>query len=225
MRLSEIEESFALGKCTPALMEQFRTALARVPGNMRPQHCFTTAAAMPAWQFPMAKELIEYSLELEGTWSDRMRAHAALADLYEKQADYQNAKSHYQLALDAVIPEQRERYAPDSAARMLVCQLHLDDFAYSDDLRRLYDRAQALDQFSRSFLKCRFYFSLAEIILCRRDGDLPAARDAYDRARAMLRPGHEGPITALLKQKNHIESTGATKAARAFLRRCARELR
>lgn len=225
MRLSEIEEAFALGKCTPALMAQFRTALARVPGNMRPQHCFTTAAAMPAWQFPMAKELIEYSLELEGTWSDRMRAHNILADLYEKQGDYTAALQSYRQALESIPAELQADYLPDASARMLVCQLHLDDFAYSDDLRRLYTRAQALDQFSRSFLKCRFYFSLAEIILCRRDGDLPAARDAYDRARAMLRPGHEGPITALLKRKNHRESTGATKEARAFLRRCARELR
>ena len=224
MRLSEIEEAFASGKCTPALMEQFRTALSRTSKKLCPQHCYTTAASMPLWQFPMAKELIEYSLELEGTWLDRMRAHAALADLYERQADCQNAKNHYQLALDAVIPEQRERYAPDFASRMLVCQLHLDRFTYSDDLRRLYDQAQKLDEFSRSFLKCRFYLSLAEIILRRRDGDLPAARASWDRAAAMLRPGHEGPITALLRRKGHIESTGATKEARTFLKKIKRQL-
>ena len=224
MRLSEIEEAFALGKCTPALMAQFRAALARVPGDMRPQHCFTIAAAMPAWQFPMAKELIEYSLELEGTWSDRMRAHAALADLYEKQADYQNAKSHYQLALDAVIPEQREHYAPDSAARMLVCQLHLDDFAYSDDLRRLYEQASELDEFSRSFQKCLFYMTLTRLVLGLHDGDLPTARAAYEQAAAMLRPGYRGPLTALLRRKGYLESTGATGQARAFLNRIQHQL-
>ena len=225
MRLSEIEEAFALGKCTPALMEQFRSALKHAPRDLRPQHCYTTAVAMPLWQFPTAKELIEYSLELEGTWLDRMRAHAALAELYEKQADYQNAITHYQLALDAVPAARHDRYAPDSAARMLVCQLHLDGFTYSDELRRLYELAQQLDEFSRSFQKCRCYFSLAEIIQYRHDGGLSAARAAYDHAADMLRPGYEGPITALLRRKGHIDSTGATAEARAFLKTIARSLK
>ena len=218
MRLSEIEEALTLGKCTPALMEQFRTALRRAPADMRPQHCFTTAAAMPQWCFPMAKELIEYSLEMDGTWTDRMRAHATLADLYEKQGDYQNALCQFQLALDAMPAERKPDYAPDSAARMLVCQLHLDSFTYSEELRRLYAEAQKLDHFSRSFQKCRFYLSLTQILLSIHDGDLPSARTAYEQASAMLRPGAEGPITALLKRKNYIESTGATKEALSFLK-------
>ncbi len=218
MKLSEIEEAITSGKCTPELLEQFKAALRRAPKNMRPQHCYTTAAAMPAWCFPMAKELLEYSLELEGTWLDRMRSHNNLADLYEKQGDYQNAKAHYRLALDAMPPEQKPDYAPDAAARMLVCQLHLDGFGYSDELRRLHEQAQRLDDFSRSFQKCLFYLSLSEIILSRHDGDLPAARSAWEQANAMLRPQYDGPLTALLKRKGYIESTGATKEARAFLR-------
>ena len=224
MRLSEIEEAIVSGKCTPELLEQFKTALRRSPASMRPQHCFTTAAAMPSWQFPMARELIEYSLTLEGTWTDRMRAHATLAGLYEKRDDYRNALYHYQLSLDAMPAEQQADYGPDSAARMLVCRLHLDSFTYSDGLRSLYEQAQKLNEFSRSFQENLFYFSLAELILSRQDGDLPAARTAYDRAAAMLRPGYEGPITALLKRKNYIESTGATKEARAFLKQMKRQL-
>ena len=68
-------------------------------------------------------------------------------------------------------------------------------------------------------------FSLAEIILHCHDGDLSAARAAYDRAADMLRPGHEGPITALLRRKGHIESAGATAEARAFLKTIARSLK
>lgn len=49
MRLSDIEEAITLGKCTPELLEQFKTALHRSPKNMQPQHCFTTAAAMDAY--------------------------------------------------------------------------------------------------------------------------------------------------------------------------------
>ena len=141
MRLSEIEEAIMQGKCTTEMLERFKAALRRAPKSMRPQHCFTTAAAMPEWCFPTARELLEYSLELECTWLDRMRAHATLADLYEKRSDYGNALYHYQLSLDSIPPEQLSGYAPDSASRMLVCQLHLDGFAYSDELHRLYDEA------------------------------------------------------------------------------------
>lgn len=225
MRLSEIEEAFALGKCSPALLDQFKTALRRAPKSMRPQHCLTTAAAMPGWCFPMARELLEYSLTLEGTWLDRMRAHHNLADIYEKRADCENAKAHYQLALDAVDPAQRAHYTADYAARMLVCQLHLDGFTYSEELRRLYHQAQELDDFSRSFQKCLFYLSLAEIVIHRNDGDLPAARAAYTRAGAMLRPNYDGPLTVLLKRKGYIESIGATKEALAFLKRARRALK
>ena len=41
----------------------------------------------------------------------------------------------------------------------------------------------------------------------------------------MLRPGFEGPLTALLKRKHYTESTGATREARAFLKRIKNQLR
>ena len=225
MKLSDLEQALTAGKCTPELLEQFKTALRRSPKSMRPQHCYTTAAAMPAKCFPQAKELIEYSLTLEGTWTDRMRAHANLADLYEKRSDYGNAKIHHQLALDAVDPGQQERYTADSAARMLVCQLHLDNFACSDELRRLYVGARKLDTFTRSFLKCDFYLTLARLVLSLDSSDHSTARTALDHANELLRPGHEGPLTALLRCKNYIESTGATKEARAFLKQVEKRLR
>ncbi len=225
MRLSEIEEMLAKGHCSPELLDQFKTALRRSPKAMRPQHCYTTAAAMPVKCFPQAKALIEYSLELEGSWLDRMRARHNLADLYEQRGDYAAALQNYRLALEAIAPEHQAKYTPDCAARMLVCRLHLDDFTYSDDLRRLYEQARELDEFSRSFQKCLFYMSLTQIVLCLHDDDLPAARTAYEQACAMLRPDYEGPLTALLKRKGHIESTGATKASRSFLRRTAQKLR
>ena len=225
MKLSEIEEAITMGKCTPELLEQFKASLRCAPEKMRPQHCYTTAAAMPAWCFPMAVELLEYSLELEGTWLDRMRSHNNLADLYERHADYAQAKDHYRLALDAMPPERTTDYASDAASRMLVCQLHLDNFTYTDELRHLYEESQKLDAFNRSFQKCLFYMSLAEIILCKHASDLPAARAARARANAMLRPGYKGPLTALLKRKNYIESAGATREARAFLRRIKNQLR
>ncbi|MBQ7098771.1 MAG: hypothetical protein IJO05_03510 [Oscillospiraceae bacterium] len=224
MRLSEIEEALTLGKCTPELLEQFKAALRRAPKGMRPQHCYTVAAAMPLWQFPMAVELLEYSLELEGTWVDQMRAHNNLADLYERHADYAQAKEHYRLAQDTVPPEQKSAYAHDAASRMLVCQLHLDGFAYSDELRRLYEESLKLDDFSRSFQKCRFYLSLAQILIFLQDDNLSAARAAYELAKSILRPDSEGPLTALLKRKKYIESAGATPEARAFLKRIKKQL-
>jgi tetratricopeptide (TPR) repeat protein len=203
---------------------KFHRALLRLPEAQRPQHCYTTAAAMPLRKFPLAKELIEYSLELEGSWLDRMRAHSNLADLYERKGDYTAALQSYRLALEAVPAELQEKYRADTASRMLVCRLHVDDFAYSADLRRLYEQASAMDEFSRSFQKCLFYMSLARFLLGLHDGDLPSARSACDQAVAMLRPGHRGPLTALLRRKGYRESTGATTQARAFLNKIQHQL-
>ena len=203
---------------------KFHRALLRLPEAQRPQHCYTTAAAMPLRKFALAKELIEYSLELEGSWLDRMRAHSNLADLYERQGDYAAALQSYRLALEAVPAELHAKYTADTASRMLVCRLHVDDFAYSDDLRRLYEQASELDEFSRSFQKCLFYMSLARIVLGLHDGDHPTARAAYEQAAAMLRPGYRGPLTALLRRKGYFESTGATRQARAFLNKIQHQL-
>ena len=203
---------------------KFHCALARLPESERPQYCYTTAAAMPLRKFPLAKELIEYSLELEGSGLDRMRAHDNLADLYERQGDYAAALQSYRLALEAGPAELQAKYTADTASRMLVCRLHVDDFTYSDDLRRLYEQASELDEFSRSFQKCLFYMSLARIVLGLHDGDLPTARAAYAQAAAMLRPGYKGPLTALLRRKGYRESTGATTLARAFLNKIQHQL-
>ena len=203
---------------------KFHCALARLPESERPQYCYTTAAAMPLRKFALAKELIEYSLGLEGSWLDRMRAHNNLADLYERQGDYAAALQSYRLALEAVPAELQAKYTADTASRMLVCRLHVDDFTYSDDLRRLYEQASELDEFSRSFQKCLFYMSLARIVLGLHDGDLPTARAAYAQAAAMLRPGYKGPLTALLRRKGYRESTGATTLARAFLNKIQHQL-
>lgn len=204
---------------------KFHRALLRLPESERPQYCYTTAAAMPLRKFPLAKELIEYSLELEGSWLDRMRAHDNLADLYERQGDYTAALQSYRLALEAVPAELQEKYRADSASRMLVCRIHLDDFNHTDELRRLYEQSQKLDDFSRSFQKCRFYLALAQIVISLHDGDLPTARAAFALAKSILRPGSQGPLTALLKRKNYAESAGATPEARAFLKRIQAQLR
>ena len=203
---------------------KFHRALLRLPQAQRPQHCYTTAAAMPLRKFPLAKALIEYSLELKGSWLDRMRAHSNLADLYERQGDYTAALQSYRLALEAVPAELQGKYRADTASRMLVCRLHVDDFAYSDDLRRLYEQASELDEFSRFFQKCLFYMTLTRIVLGLHVGDLPTARAAYEQATAMLRPGYRGPLTALLRRKGYFESTGATGQARAFLNKIQHHL-
>ena len=196
---------------------KFHRALLRRPHSQRPQHCCTTGTARPLGKVPLAKVL-------EGSWLDRMRAHNNLADLYERQGDYAAALQSYRLALEAVPAEHRAKYTADTASRMLVCRLHVDDFAYSDDLRRLYEQASELDEFSRSFQKCLFYMSLARILLGLHDGDLLTARAACDQAAAMLRPGHRGPLTALLRRKGYRESTGATTQARAFLNKIQHQL-
>lgn len=225
MKLSEIEEALTLGKCTPELLEQFKSALRHSPKSLRAQHCYTTAVAMPAECFQQAVELIEYALEQSESWSDEMRAYHNLAIIHEKIGDYGKAINCYKFALAVIDPARVNDYSADYAFRMLVCLLHKDNFRYTAFLRRLYEESQELDEFSRSFQKCLFYLSLAEIVIHRHNGNIPAARAAYDKANSLLRPDYAGPLSALLQRKKYIESAGATPEARAFLKRIKNQLR
>lgn len=220
MKIAEVEERLTRGDCSLEMLDAFKTALKRVPKKLRGQHCYTTAAAMPGKCRKEAIALIELGLaEYCESWLDRMRAYDNLAGILETGGDWAGAKDAYAAALDAVEPERRGNYAPEYAAHLLRAELHVSGFAYSRELECYAQTADQADEFSRSFQKKRFYRLLAEAVIFDHHGDREKAGAALAKANEMLRPGYEGPLTALLKSKGYIETTGATKEALAFLNR------
>lgn len=225
MKIAEIEAKMERGDCSPEMLDAFKTALKRVPKADRCQHCYTTAAGMPGKCRKEAIALIGLGLaEYCESWVDRMRSHHNLAAILEEAGDWAAAKGAYADALAAVEAEQRGRYEADYAAHLLRTELHIGGFAYSAELEGYYQTAFQAVGVGRSFQRTLFYRLLAEVVIFDRHGDREKARAALAKASEMLRPGYEGPLTALLKRKGYIETTGATKEALGFLNRAKKEL-
>lgn len=220
MKIAEVSERIANGDCSPEMMEEFRTALKRVPKKCRAQHCYTLAVSLPSRYYKEAIGLIEYGLTQNcDHWVDRMRSYDNMGIILELHEDFAGAKDAYRKALEAVAPDRQERYAPHYAAHVLRMELHIQNFEYSEELERCYRTAMESDDISRAFLKSRFYAALAKIVICRHHGDQEGAAKAIAEANEMLHPSYSGSLTELLKRKGFHESTGATKYAEAFLRR------
>ncbi len=220
MKIAEIEAKMEQGNCSEEIMELFRTALKRVPKSGRCQHCYATAAAMPIRYYKQAISLIEYGLSVHcDNWIDRMRSFHNMATIYEAVGDYQAAQQNYNQALLSIDDDKRSSYASEYAAHMMRTELQISGFEYTENLRHFYDIVTQADEFSQSFQHKMFYRLLTEIIIFNKDGEIEKASSSYHAAIEMLKPAYVGPLTALLKRKSYIETTGATKEARAFLKR------
>ncbi len=220
MKIAEIEAKMERGNCSEEIMELFRTALKRVPKGGRCQHCYTTAASMPIRYCKQAISLIEYGLsEHCDSWVDRMRSFHNMAIIYEAIGEYQTAQRNYNQALLSIDDDKRSSYDSEYVAHMMRTELHISGFEYTENLRSLYNIAIQADEFSQSFQHKLFYRLLTEIIIFDKDGEIEKASRSYHAAIEMLQPGYVGSLTALLKRNNYIETTGATKEAKAFLKR------
>ena len=220
MKIADIEAKLEQGDCSEEILDQFKQALNRVPKQSRCQHCYTTAAAMPLRFSEQAISLIRYGLtEHSHDWLDRMRSHHNMAAILEATGDYAGAKAAYAEALAAVDSARRSDYEPEYASHLLRTELHISCFTYTEELEKHYRMAVRADAFSLAFQRKRFYCLLAEILIRSRHEDREGALAAMLAAKEMLGPGFMGPVAGLLKRKGIIEDSGATREARAFLRR------
>lgn len=223
MKISEIEEKLVY-KYSDGLMEDFKTALKRVPKDRRCQHCYTTAVAFKPKHADKAIDLMEYGLEFCDGWLDEMRTYMNMATVYESVDDYKNALEFYEKALLAIDDDIREDYAADLSFDMMRMEMHLNSFEYTKKLEELYRISMDADGFSRSFLHFEFYRLVAETIIYTRNEDFSSAKEVAERAKSMLGPVYLGPLKQLLKKHCYEDSPKATKEATAFLKRTLRSL-
>ncbi len=220
MKIAEVEAEIKKGDCSEETMELFRRALRRVPAEGRCGHCYVTAAEIPRRCYRQAISIIEYGLsEHCDGWVDRMRSYHNMACIFEGVGDYGAAQENYNQALWAADEGKRSFYEAEYAAHLLRTELHGSGFEYTEALNNYYNVAMEADGFNRSFQKNLFYRLIAEIIIFNKNGNAEKAREAYRGARQMLKSGFAGPLTALLKGKGVEDTTGATKEAKAFLKR------
>ena len=218
MKIAEIEQELLQDTVTEETIQAFKTALKRVPKNSRCQHCYTTAVAMKPCFYQQALALIEYGLELCGeSWFDRTRSYHNMAILYEQNGDYYNALEAYKQAFLSVEKPQQKLYSSEYALHLMRMEMHVSNFQYTKNFQKYYNEAIQADSFSQAFLRNAFYKAIAELIIAQKNDDLKNMQKAYKTILEMLQPNYEGPLTALLKQKNYIETVGATKEVLSFL--------
>lgn len=218
MKLSEIEKSLQKGDITEETISEFKAALKRTSKSNRCQHCYTTAATFPKERWEDAISLIRYGLDVcESSWVDKMRSYCNMASIYERVSDYSSALGAYQDALAAVTEECRAPYTASISADMMRIELHRSDFVYTDALRQYYLRSMQQDAFSRSFAHSLFYQAIAEMVLYTKSGETEKADAAYCRAKDILSPKNEGPLTKILRRHRYMDAAKATKEAIHFL--------
>ena len=218
MKLSDIEERLISGLITDETIAQFKTALKRAPKRNRCEHCYTTAVAFPKKHWEEAIALIQYGLtEPSGWWVDDMRAYTNMGIVYEGAERYSEALLVYQQALGAVPDEHRPSYESDYAADFMRVEMHNNGFCYTEDLKAYYEVAMKGSDFSKAFLHRIFYQLLAEMLIYANDNEPAKARQACEKAKAMLSPAHQGILSRLLARHKYTETAGATKAAIRFL--------
>ncbi len=220
MKIAEIKDKLIKGHISDETIDQFKTALDRVPYSRRCQHCYTTAVTFDTRYCDRAIELINYGLQYCDSWSDKMRAYHNLAIIYENSKDYRNALCSYKNALEAIPDEHKSfGYFTEYSAYLMRVEMHINDFQYTDDLRKYYESAIQADSFSRAFIKKAFYEAVAETIIFKHDGKQAETKKALDKAKAMLSPKYHGSLTALLKRHKYTETVGATEEVLSYLKK------
>jgi len=218
MKIAEIKEKLIKGNATDEMVEEFKTALKRVPRNQRSQHCYTTAVAMKVRNSGQAIALIEYGLQLCDGWLDTMRSHHNLAIIYEKCGQLEQALENYKTAMWAA-PAEQTGYVYEYSSHLMRMQMHISGFEYTDALKGYYEEATKADEFSRSFMNKALYEAVAEIIIFKHEGNLTEMKNSYDKATEMLSPSYVGFLTSILKKKKYAETSGASKETLAFLKK------
>lgn len=219
MKIAEIETKIANGDVSSETIEQYKAALKKVPRSHRCQHCYTTAVSIGSRYYGQAIALIHYGLQYCDSWLDKMRAHYNIAVIYEMQKNYDNALLNYANALESVPNELKmPSYVPEFSAHLMRMEMHIHNFAYTDDLQRYYHLTIQADNFSRAFLKNSFYEAIAEIIIFKHDNKPTEMQHSLYKAKDMLSSRYTGALTALLKRKKHYEAIGATKEVLRFLK-------
>lgn len=220
MRIADIESRIIGGDCSEETLGLFTECLKRVPKNLRCQHCYLTAAAMPPGFFEQALDLIQYGMtNYCNSWVDSMRSYYNMAVILESRGDFLQAQKSYQKALGSIKEDMSNSYQYELAFYLMRTEMFINHFEYTVDLEIYYNLARQADNFNQSFKNRLFYRLLAEIIISIENNNLLCVKKALSKIRKIIRPEYQGPLTKLLKKHQFYDTITATEEALAYLER------
>ena len=199
---------------------EYEKLLHRVHDNsLKMQHCYTTAIQFPVNRADSAVALIEWGLDkFPSTWFPTYSAFNDIGRIRERNNQYRLAYEAYLRAADA-LGEDHLSYSQTLSGSLMWMLLHIDNFTYSRQLEEYYNAFNCIDNFQKAFVNNEFRLYVAETIISLHYGKSAEAREAYENAIKLSKPGFVSRIQNVLDRHNVKDVLRNTTECKAFLKR------
>lgn len=223
MKLSEVEEKLKTEGFSEDLFSLFLAGLKRVRGNYNKcQHCYTTAYALKGKDHEAAIRMVHYGLEnFAGSWTDFYRSYENLARIYLRRDRFTEARECYLAELEKMTEFKAEQYADVLAVDLVFAEMHCEDFACTDNLRKYYGLAGS-DLAKTAFTRReRFYYALAALVIALHDLGTEGAKPAWRDVMRILKGLDANANDEILRRHRYLNDAYATGQALRYLEKTA----
>lgn len=198
---------------------EYERLLRRVHDNfLKLQHCYITAIKFPENRADSAVALIEWGLDrFPSTWFPTYSALNYIGRIRERNGQYRLAYEAYLHAAD-VLGEDQLSYSQTLAGSLMWMLLHIDNFTYSSQLEDYYNAFNCIDNFQKAFVNNEFRLYVAETVIFLHYGKSTEAREAYENAIKLSKPGFVSRIQNVLDRHYVKDVLRNTPECRLFLK-------
>ena len=198
---------------------EYEKLLRRVHDNfLKLQHCYITAIKFSENRADSAVALIEWGLDkYPSDWFSTYSALDYIGRIRERNGQYRLAYEAYLRAAD-VLGEDHLSYSKTLSGSLMWMLLHIDNFTYSSQLEDYYNAFSCIDNFQKAFVNNEFRLYVAETVIFLHYGKSTEARESYENAIKLSKPGFVSRIQNVLDRHNVKDVLRNTPECRSFLK-------
>ena len=218
-KIEEFENRIIKNGITEGDFAEYERLLRRVHDSfLKLQHCYITAIKFSDNRADSAVALIEWGLDkYPSTWFPTYSALDYIGRIRERNGQYRLAYEAYLRASD-VLGEDQLAYSQTLAGSLMWMLLHIDSFTYSKQLEDYYNAFNGIDDFQKAFVNNEFRLYVAKMIILLHYGKSAEAREAYENAIKLSKPGFVSRIQNVLDRHNVKDVLQNTPECRSFLK-------
>jgi uncharacterized membrane protein YczE len=219
-KIEEFENRIIKNGITEGDFAEYERLLRRVHDNfLKLQHCYITAIKFPVNRADSAVALIEWGLDrFPSDWFPTYFALDHIGWIRERNGQYRLAYDAYLRAAD-VLGEDHLSYSQSLSGSLMWMLLHIDNFTYSKQLEDYYNAFNCIDNFEKAFVNNEFRLYVAETVISLHYGKSTEAREAYENAIKLSKPGFVSRIQNVLDRHNVKDVLRNTPECSLFLKR------